>query len=57
MAKPPFRAEHIGSLLRPPGLLDMRRRHMAGEMGDDELREAEDDAINSAIALQERVGM
>jgi len=57
LAKPPFRAEHIGSLLRPPELLDMRRRHMAGELGDDELREAADDAINSAIALQERVGM
>lgn len=55
--RPPFRADHIGSLLRPAELLDMRRRHAAGEATDDELRAAEDEAVLSAIAMQERVGM
>ena len=55
-ANPPFRAEHIGSLLRPPGLADMRRRHAAGEVDDAALAAAEDAAIEQAIRLQERVG-
>ena len=37
-APPPFRAEHIGSLLRPAALLDCRRRHELGEIGRDALR-------------------
>jgi 5-methyltetrahydropteroyltriglutamate--homocysteine methyltransferase len=53
----PFRAEHIGSLLRPAGLLEVRRRHAAGEADADELRAAEDAAIAEAVALQERVGL
>lgn len=53
----PFRAEHIGSLLRPPSLLDIRRRHAAGEVDAEDLQIAEDNAIISAIALQERVGL
>ena len=53
----PFRAEHIGSLLRPADLLDIRRRHAAGQVGAEDLRAAEDTAIASAIALQERVGL
>ena len=57
MKRPPFRAEHIGSLLRPAGLLDLRRRHEVGEIRDDELRAAEDTAIEDAIALQRRTGM
>ncbi len=54
---PPFRAEHIGSLLRPPGLLDLRRRHAAGQAGDAELADGEDAAIREAVALQDRVGL
>ncbi len=54
---PPFRAEHIGSLLRPAALLECRRRHALGEIGREELRAAEDDAIAEAIALQARVGL
>ena len=53
----PFRAEHIGSLLRPADLLDIRRRHAAGEVSAKDLRAAEDTAVVSAIALQERVGL
>jgi 5-methyltetrahydropteroyltriglutamate--homocysteine methyltransferase len=55
--KPPFRAEHIGSLLRPPALLDLRRRHARGEVDAATLHAAEDAAIAEAIALQERVGL
>jgi 5-methyltetrahydropteroyltriglutamate--homocysteine methyltransferase len=57
MKAPPFRAEHIGSLLRPASLLDLRRRHAAGAVKDAELRAAEDAAIRDAVAMQERVGL
>lgn len=54
---PPFRAEHIGSLLRPPALLALRARHRRGEIGDAELRAAEDDCIRKAVALQLELGL
>ena len=54
---PPFRAEHIGSLLRPPALLDLRRRHREGAVDDATLRDAENAAIRDAVAMQERVGL
>ena len=54
---PPFRAEHIGSLLRPQNLLDARRRHEAGEIDVAELRAVEDDAIRDVVALQEKAGL
>jgi 5-methyltetrahydropteroyltriglutamate--homocysteine methyltransferase len=53
----PFRAEHIGSLLRPPELLAARRAHGAGELEDAGLKAVEDRAIEDAIALQEDVGL
>ena len=53
---PPFRAEHIGSLLRPRSLLEQRARFARGEIGRDELRKAEDAAIVEAIRLQEQLG-
>jgi 5-methyltetrahydropteroyltriglutamate--homocysteine methyltransferase len=56
-ANPPFRAEHIGSLLRPPALLDLRGRFARGQASRDELAAAEDRAITEALALQERVGL
>ncbi|HEV3159081.1 MAG TPA: 5-methyltetrahydropteroyltriglutamate--homocysteine S-methyltransferase [Xanthobacteraceae bacterium] len=55
-AKPPFRAEHIGSLLRPARLLRERARFANGEINAAELAAAEDDAITDAIRLQERLG-
>src|SRR5215831_3068744 len=55
--KPPFRAEHIGSLLRPRGLLHERERFSRGEISRAELTAAEDDAISDAVALQERLGL
>ena len=56
-AAPPFRAEHIGSLLRPPELLQKRRRYEAGEASAAELKAVEDSCIEQAVRLQERVGL
>ena len=53
---PPFRAEHIGSLLRPRALLDARRKHAAGDLSAEALALTEDQAIGEAIALQQRAG-
>jgi 5-methyltetrahydropteroyltriglutamate--homocysteine methyltransferase len=55
-AKPPFRAEHIGSLLRPAQLLRERARFANGEIDAAALAAAEDDAIAEAVRLQERIG-
>ena len=52
----PFRAEHIGSLLRPPALIDKRAKFQRGEVNAAELSEAEALAIKEALALQERLG-
>jgi 5-methyltetrahydropteroyltriglutamate--homocysteine methyltransferase len=54
---PPFRADHVGSLLRPPRLLAARERYARGEASADELRAAEDTAVREAVALQEGVGL
>src|SRR5437763_4000931 len=53
----PFRAEHIGSLLRPQSLLNQRARFACGEIDRAALTKAEDQAIKDALALQERVGL
>ncbi|MCO1658008.1 5-methyltetrahydropteroyltriglutamate--homocysteine S-methyltransferase [Pseudonocardia humida] len=53
----PFRADHVGSLLRPPALLAARERFAAGELDADGLRAAEDSAITEAVAMQEEVGL
>ncbi|MGY1605123.1 5-methyltetrahydropteroyltriglutamate--homocysteine S-methyltransferase [Geodermatophilus sp. SYSU D00815] len=54
---PPFRADHVGSLLRPPHLLDARARHAAGEIDDAELRGIEDEAIAEVVRMQRDVGL
>src|SRR5262249_53581586 len=54
---PPFRAEHIGSLLRPAELLQQRQRFANGDIDQAALTAAENKAIRSAIALQERLGL
>jgi 5-methyltetrahydropteroyltriglutamate--homocysteine methyltransferase len=54
---PPFRADHVGSLLRPARLLTAREDHAAGKLDDDELREIEDDAIREVVRLQEEIGL
>ena len=56
-ALPPFRADHVGSLLRPPELLAARSRHAAGELDAAQLGEVEDAAIRDAVALQREAGL
>ncbi|MCK2220278.1 hypothetical protein MF672_041735 [Actinomadura sp. ATCC 31491] len=50
-------AEHVGSLLRPPGLLQARRARERGELGGDELAKLEDEAVLAAIDLQREAGI
>ena len=54
---PPFRADHVGSLLRPPALLDARARFAAGELDADALREIEDRCIAEVVGLQRDAGL
>ena len=53
---PPFRAEHIGSLLRPDALRDGFRRLSKGEIDADGFRAIQDECIRDAVAMQEEVG-
>ncbi|MFC5996153.1 5-methyltetrahydropteroyltriglutamate--homocysteine S-methyltransferase [Pseudonocardia hispaniensis] len=55
--EPPFRADHVGSLLRPPALLRARAEHAAGRLDAAALRAAEDAAIREAVAMQEEIGL
>jgi 5-methyltetrahydropteroyltriglutamate--homocysteine methyltransferase len=52
-----FRADAIGSLLRPAYLKEARARFEAGEMGDAAFKQVEDRAVDEAIALQEASGL
>ncbi len=54
---PPFRADHVGSLLRPPAVHAARARHVAGEISDDDLRAVENTAIADVVRMQEDVGL
>ena len=54
---PPFRAEHIGSLLRPDYLLEARRKFDRKELTQEQLREIEDRAIVGAVNMQREVGI
>ena len=53
----PFRANHVGSLLRPAELLQAREKHQKGEMSAAQLRQTEDRCIRDAVKMQEDVGM
>jgi 5-methyltetrahydropteroyltriglutamate--homocysteine methyltransferase len=55
--KPPFRADHVGSLLRPPELLAARESLAEGRIDADELRRIEDEAIREIVKTQETVGL
>ena len=55
--KPLFRADHVGSLLRPPELLEARASWKSGAMSAAALREIEDAAIADAVRLQEDIGL
>src|SRR5271170_4932974 len=55
--QPPFRADHVGSLLRPPELLKARERARNNEISPAELRAIEDESIRAVVRLQEDVGL
>ena len=57
LGKPPFRADHVGSLLRPAPLRAAREKFLDGEFDAAELHALEDKYIREAIALQESVGL
>ena len=52
-----FRAEHVGSLLRPPELLQARAAHAEGRIKLDQLRVAEDRAILQVLEKQRELGL
>jgi 5-methyltetrahydropteroyltriglutamate--homocysteine methyltransferase len=54
---PPFRADHVGSLLRPPELLKAREDFGEGRIDADELHGVEDEAIREVVRKQEEVGL
>ncbi len=54
---PPFRADHVGSLLRPRQLLDARDDFAVGRISEADLRSVEDQEIPKAIQMQEEVGL
>jgi 5-methyltetrahydropteroyltriglutamate--homocysteine methyltransferase len=55
--QPPFRADHVGSLLRPPELLRARADHAAGRISAADLRRVEDAAIRRSVGMQQQVGL
>ena len=56
-SKPPFRADHVGSLLRPAALKTAREKRANGEIGAADLKAAEDREIDRVIKKQEEVGL
>src|SRR5665213_3807133 len=54
---PPFRADHVGSLLRPQWLIEARQNYNAGKITKDELRPLEDRAIREVVTMQEELGL
>jgi len=57
MTRPPFHADQVGSLLRPPELREARAKAKAGALAAAELRAVEDRAIAAAVRRQEQVGL
>jgi methionine synthase II (cobalamin-independent) len=55
--RPPFRADHVGSLLRPAPLREAFRRHAAGQIDDAEFGRIQDGAIRDVVALQQDCGL
>jgi 5-methyltetrahydropteroyltriglutamate--homocysteine methyltransferase len=57
MSGPPFRADHVGSLLRPERLLQAREAKQRGALSSDQLHAVEDDAIRRVVRMQHDVGL
>ena len=54
---PPFRADHVGSLLRPARVLTARADYATGHISAEQLRTVEDDAIADVVTMQQNVGL
>ncbi len=54
---PPYRADHVGSFLRPPELLEAREKRQRGEITPGQLRAVEDAAIRDVVRFQEELGL
>src|SRR5207244_5659379 len=55
--KPPFRAEHVASLIRPAALIDAREKAEKKEISDAELKRIQHAAIREVVRLQEELGL
>src|SRR3569833_3921003 len=55
--RPPYRADQVGSLLRPAALVEARTRFKTGAIDAEELLKHEDESIRAAVARQESVGL
>src|SRR5688500_11942132 len=55
--KPPFRADHVGSLLRPAALKAARDAFTRGESSAEQLRQVEDEAVRQVVRMQEDLGL
>jgi 5-methyltetrahydropteroyltriglutamate--homocysteine methyltransferase len=55
--KPPFRADHVGSLIRTPELVEARDKRAKGEISEAELKQVQHAAIREVVALQEGLGL
>jgi 5-methyltetrahydropteroyltriglutamate--homocysteine methyltransferase len=55
--RPPFRADHVGSILRSAAIKDARAKHEAGKLSDAELKAVEDREIEKIIKKQEEIGL
>src|ERR1700748_1848805 len=55
--KPPFRADHVGSLLRPPELIEAWKRFPAKQIDAAELKRVEHDDVRGVVKLQEELGL
>src|SRR5690242_15770309 len=56
-ASPPFRADHVGSLIRPDALIAARQAAERGEVAAAELRRIQEEAVRSVVRLQEDLGL
>lgn len=54
--RPPFRAEHLGSLLRPDALLNTKTANEKGEISDSQLAAVEDQEIKNIVETQQKLG-
>ena len=55
--RPPFRADHVGSLLRPPELRQGFKDHMSGQIDDAQFTQIQDRCVRDVVKLQEAVGL